>query len=283
MAQYRSRGGRQKVSGKPLVVHIHATEYDRTGGAGFNQTVYEIEKRGLALADKICAVSQYTKHVLVDYYGADADKITVVHNGVEAPKASAATMMISELLTTDRPLVLFLGRITLQKGPEYFLQAAKLSIDHYQCQGETVPLFVMAGSGDMEAQMVRLAAELGISEHVLFTGFVRGEEREALYRAASLFVMPSVSEPFGIVPLEAAQQNTPVLISKQSGVGEVLSNSLRVDFWDVEEMANKMVCCLRHKELAATLCQESGCEVLHITWAKAAKKCVMLYKQLTTS
>ncbi|MFH1637526.1 MAG: glycosyltransferase family 4 protein [Candidatus Woesearchaeota archaeon] len=197
------------VSGKKLIVQVHATEFDRTANHP-NQYIYDIEKAGMNAADKVIAVSHYTKNIIVEKYGIDPEKISVVHNAVEAEEHPQ-----NFIIEKKDKVVLFLGRITIQKGPEYFIYAAKRIL-------EKMPdvKFIMAGSGDMLPRMIELAAELGISDKVFFTGAVRGPEVDKLYRMADVFVMPSVSEPFGITPLESMIRDTPVVISKQSGVSE---------------------------------------------------------------
>ncbi|MBI1975731.1 MAG: glycosyltransferase family 4 protein [Candidatus Vogelbacteria bacterium] len=287
----------REATGKPLVVHVHATEFDRTGGAGVNQTVYDIEREGMERADRIIAVSNYTKDTIVRRYGIPPEKIAVVHNGVtveeskppprqkrrsarlDAVETSAKSeplpLDLSALKRSGAKLVLFLGRITLQKGPDYFLKAAQgvLAI-------EPNVYFILAGSGDMERQMILQAARAGISDRVIFAGFVRGNERTALYRAADLYIMPSVSEPFGIAPLEAMAEGTPVLISKQSGVSEAVRHALKVDFWDTDEMVNKIIGVLRSPALTATLRVRGKNEARKNTWERAAEKVYSVYRSI---
>lgn len=263
------------VSGKPLVVHVHATEFDRTGGHGVSQFVYEIEKYGMEKADKVIAVSYRTRDIIAEKYGIPKEKIEVVYNAVEDDGRPSASGEVSKI--SDRPVIAFVGRITLQKGPDYFLDAAKKVLEH-----EPKTLFVMAGDGDMYHKMVEKAAGLGISDNVLFAGFVRGEELARVYRSADLYVMPSVSEPFGLTALEALQYGTPVLVSKQTGAGESLNHCLKVDFWDVDEMAAKMLAAIKYKELRECLSYNGGEEVNKFSWDKSAGQCLNLYKQLTT-
>ncbi len=234
------------IKGVPLVVHVHSTEFDRSGLA-VDQRIYDIERRGMHGAMKVIAVSYLTKNLVTHHYGIDPGKVEVVYNAIES---TAATVLDPEQYSihTDEKIVLFLGRITMQKGPEYFLAAAKRVLDVM----DNVK-FVMAGSGDMIRRTVEMAATMGIGHKVLFTGFLRGPDVEKVFKMADLYVMPSVSEPFGIAPLEAMSHDVPVIISKQSGVSEVLSHALKVDFWDVNEMANKIVAVLRHPPLASTL------------------------------
>ncbi len=263
----------KEISGKPLIVHVHATEFDRTGGGhGINQDVYEIERAGLVRADGIIAVSERTKSMLVEHYGVDPIKVRVVHNGIdELVDQSAKTL--DAFVTAGFKVVLFVGRITLQKGPDYFVRLAKRVLDE-----RPKTFFIMAGSGDMEHQIIRQAAALGIADRLLFTGFLRGAELEAVYRAADLYVLPSISEPFGLTVLEAMLRGTPVLVSKQSGVAEVINHSLQADFWDIEELANQTIAVLDHPALARTLAASGREEARHINWISAAEKCVNYYQ-----
>lgn len=265
----------KEVSGKPLAIHVHATEIDRTGGQGANQAIYDIEKYGMEHADKIIAVSSWVKKTIVEHYGIDPSKVIVVHNGIDTDEWRKSSIDMDALKKSGDKVVLFLGRITIQKGPEYFVRAARLVVNYFPDV-----TFVVAGSGDMEQQMMREVASLGLSNKFIFTGFLRGEEAAAVYQAADLFVMPSVSEPFGLVPLEAIVNGTPVLISNQSGVAEVVQNALKADFWDIEEMANQMVAVLERDSLKKTLVEHSLGEVKEITWDKAAQKCVAVYNSM---
>ncbi len=268
----------KEATGAPLVAHVHATEFDRTGFGSINQQVYEVERRGMHAADLVVAVSEYTKRIIVDRYGIDPAKVVVLHNGIDADDVAVASAVegdMRRLKGLGWGVVLFVGRLTLQKGPDYFLEAARKVIARKQNT-----LFVVSGSGDMARQMIERAASLGIGDKVLFTGFLRDRELARLYRAADLVVMPSVSEPFGIVPLESLLNGTPVLISKQSGVAEVVQHSLKVDFWDTDEMTNKIVAVLSHPELAATLATEGGREARTRVWKKVAEHCMLLYTKL---
>ncbi|MGC9454342.1 MAG: glycosyltransferase [Phycisphaerae bacterium] len=258
--------------GKPLVVHVHSTEFDRSG-ENINQQVYDVERTGMHGASKVVCVSQLTKSIVTTRYGVDPDRCEVVHNAVELPARSDMNM---KPIRRDEKIVLFLGRITMQKGPEYFLQAAKKVIERYP-----KVRFVMAGSGDMMPRMIELAANLKIGGHVTFTGFLRGDDVDRVFRMADLYVMPSVSEPFGIAPLEALSRNVPVIISKQSGVSEVLTHALKVDFWDIDEMANKILGVLRHQPLQSALRQYGQIEVRRMTWRDSAAKLKQIYEELT--
>ncbi len=259
------------VSGKPLVVHVHSTEFDRSG-EHVNQMIYDIERAGMHRADRVIAVSHFTRNIVISRYGVSGEKVEVVYNGVER---NAHWTSPETDISKDEKIVLFLGRITMQKGPEYFLQAAKKVLEVM----DNVK-FVMAGSGDLMHRSIELAAELGIGHKVLFTGFLRGEDVQKIYKMADLYVMPSVSEPFGIAPLEALDNDVPVLISKQSGVSEVLVHALKVDFWDVNEIANKIAAVLKYPPLQMTLRSHGNFEVRRLSWRDAAAKCAKIYEQM---
>ena len=261
------------VTGKPLVVHVHSTEFDRSG-EHVNQHIYDIERRGMHAADKVAAVSHLTRNIIISRYGVLGEKVEVVYNGVERNGDSHLNLPGLGIKSNEK-IVLFLGRITMQKGPEYFLMAAKKVLEEV----EDVK-FVMAGSGDMMHRTIEMAAQMGIGQKVLFTGFLHGKDVEKVYKMADLYVMPSVSEPFGIAPLEALNHDVPVLISKQSGVAEVLTHVLKVDFWDVQEMANKIVAVLKYPPLQMTLREHGNFEVRKLRWADSATKCVKLYNDV---
>ncbi len=261
------------VTGKPLVVHVHSTEFDRSGER-VNQHVYDIERAGMDTADAVIAVSNFTRKFCVSRYGQASEKVHVVYNAIDLNGGSAVREGPVEFLRDDR-LVLFLGRLTMQKGPEYFVAAAKKVLEKI----DNVK-FVMAGSGDMFRRVIELAADLGIGHRILFTGFLRGDDVEKIFRMADLFVMPSVSEPFGLVPLEAMSHNVPVIISKQSGVSEVLTHALKVDFWDINEMANKIIAVLRHAPLQETLKQNAHFEIRKFSWGDTAAACEAVYDQV---
>lgn len=268
----------KKATGKPLVMHIHATEFDRSGGAGGNQAIYEIEKRGFEEADVVAAVSEFTRQSVIRNYGIDANKIQVVHNGIDKESMEIATKEHEEIVKlkeAGNKIVMFLGRHTIQKGADKFLEAANRVLEY-----EPNIVFLMVGGGDMTSNLMQLSQELGIADKVLFPGFLRGMEKAQVYKTADLFVMPSVSEPFGIVPLEALINGTPVLISKQSGVSEVLQNSLKVDFWDIDEMSNKILAVLKYGALHHHLAENGENEVEKITWTKAAIKVKEIYSNL---
>ncbi len=258
------------VTGKPLVVHVHSTEFDRSG-EHVNQVIYDIERKGMHSADKVITVSHLTRNIAISRYGVSGDKCEVVYNGVELT-GDGPQEITRTGITSDEKIVLFLGRITMQKGPEYFLQAAKRVL------GEMDNVkFVMAGSGDMMHGIIEMAADMGIGDKVLFTGFLRGKDVQRVYEMADLYVMPSVSEPFGIAPLEALNHDVPVLISNQSGVAEVLTHALKVDFWDVDEMANKILAVLKYPPLQITLREHGNFEVRKLRWEDAAVNCAKVY------
>lgn len=258
------------VSGKPLVVHIHSTEFDRSG-EHVNQMIYDIERHGMEHANKVIAVSHFTRSTVINRYGISGEKVNVVYNGVER---EGSWSLAETGIKKDEKIVLFLGRITMQKGPEYFLHAAKKVLELM----DDVK-FVMVGSGDMMHRSIEMAAELGIGHKVLFTGFLRGEEVNKIYQMADLYVMPSVSEPFGIAPLEALNHDVPVIISKQSGVSEVLTHALKVDFWDTNEIANKIIAVLKYPPLQETLANHGNFEVRKLRWKDAAAKCIRIYEE----
>ncbi|MBU2009979.1 glycosyltransferase family 4 protein [Patescibacteria group bacterium] len=266
----------KKISGKPLILHFHATEFDRSGGQGANSEVFALEQEAIKYADSIIAVSNFTKNLLVEKYYISPERIEVVHNAIEEPDEMNLPATLEEIKATGTKIVLYLGRITIQKGPDYFIQTAKRVLDIYD--GKV--LFVVVGSGDMHKQMIDQVAALGISDKVIFTGMLLGEAVTKMFRAADLFVMPSVSEPFGLVPLEAALQNTPSIISKQSGISEVTSHMLKVDFWDIDEMANQIISVLTYGSLQQTLTENAKKEAKKLTWNTPAKKCVALYNKI---
>ena len=259
------------LTGKPLVVHVHSTEFDRSGTT-VNQRVYDIERAGLHGADRVICVSHLTHGICTSRYGVPQAKCRVIYNAITVNGAPIPHTM--ERIEKDDKIVLFLGRITMQKGPEYFLAAAKKVLEVM----DNVK-FIMAGSGDMIKRMIELAAALGIGHRVTFTGFLRGGDVDRVFRMADLYVMPSVSEPFGLAPLEALSHDVPVIISKQSGVSEVLTHALKVDFWDIREMANKIIAVLRHPPLHRTLREHGAFEVRKFSWTDSARACLDVYAE----
>jgi glycosyltransferase involved in cell wall biosynthesis len=262
----------KNVSGKPLVVHVHATEFDRSG-MNVNQVVYDMERRGMHNADKVLTVSNLTRNIVINHYGVPESKVTTVYNGVEA--IGAQSSLHFEKTFGDK-VVTFLGRITYQKGPEYFLEAAAKVL-----QRKKNVKFVMAGSGDMLEKMMWRAAELGISKNFFFTGFLRGDDVIHMLSISDVYVMPSVSEPFGISPLEAMRSNVPVIISKQSGVSEVLQHAIKVDFWDVDSMADAIHGIISYDALGNMFREYGKKEVDKFKWDNAAKRIKEEYKVLS--
>jgi len=224
-------------------------------------------------ADSIITVSNFTKNKIIQHYGIAPNKIQVVHNAIEFNKNQFYNEDFG--IKKGNKVVLFLGRITLQKGPDYFLYAAKRVLDI-----DPNVRFIIAGSGDMTASMIEKAAELDIADKVLFAGFLRGPDIDKAYQMADLYVMPSVSEPFGLTPLEAMRNKTPVIISKQSGVSEVITNCLKVDFWDIDKMANQIIGVLRYQEAHESLKENGFSEVQKFNWNDPAKKCINVYKKV---
>jgi glycogen(starch) synthase len=268
----------KRATGAPLVVHVHATELDRTGFAQPNQSIYDIERRGMHEADKVVTVSEYTKNVVVHHYGVDPNKVEVLYNGLDEDQLATGSEVesnVRQLKEAGWGVVMYAGRLTIQKGVDYYLEAARRVLEH-----RPNTLFVISGSGDMARQIMDRAAYLGIGDKVLFTGWLRGKELARMYQNADLLVMPSVSEPYGLIPLECLVNGTPVLVSKQSGVSEVLQHALRTDFWDTEEMANQIIAILDHPTLRDTLGTEGGKEARAQTWSKVAERCIMVYKKV---
>jgi glycosyltransferase involved in cell wall biosynthesis len=259
------------VSGKPLVIHVHATDFDRSGG-NVNPVVYNMEKEGMDAADKIITVSNLTRDIVISRYNIDPEKVETVYNAVEPLHFSEVAKPVRGF---DDKVVTFLGRITLQKGPEYFIEAARMVL-------KRMPnvRFVMAGSGDMMERMMRRAAALRITDRFHFTGFLRGNDVFTMLGMSDVYVMPSVSEPFGISPLEAMQSNVPVIISKQSGVAELLTHAVKVDFWDIEAMADAIYGILTYPALSNMFIMNGKEEVEKLKWEKAAKHVKSIYKEV---
>lgn len=270
----------KEQTNKPLILHIHSIESDRAGKekAG-NPMVREIEYTAMLLADKIIAVSNHTKKAIVREYGIPAEKIDIVHNSIDIadvlPLDGENTYRYLELMKAEGyRVVVNVGRLTIQKGLPNLLKAAKAVVER-----APKTIFLIVGSGEQDTELIELAAELGISKNVIFAGFLRGKEWRDAFAIGDLFVMPSVSEPFGLTPLEAIGYGTPALISKQSGVAEVLSNCLKVDFWDVDEMANLIVSVVQNDGLRDTLHYNALQEYERLSWNRAADKLLETYKQ----
>lgn len=264
----------KEVSGKPLVIHVHATDFDRSGGS-VNPKVFEIEKMGMDAADKIIAVSNLTRNIVIEKYGQDPDKVETVYNAVE-PVTFEEKKEIKKGVTEK--VVTFLGRITMQKGPEYFVEAA-----HQVLKRTDNVRFVMAGSGDMLEKMVARAAQLGISDRFHFTGFLKGDDVFNMFKLSDVYVMPSVSEPFGISPLEAMQSNVPVIISKQSGVSEILKHAIKVDYWDIDALADAIYGIIKYDSLSRIFKEKGKEEVDNLKWTNAAIHVHKVYKNTIQS
>lgn len=261
----------KKTSGRPMVAHVHATEYDRTGGE-VNSMIADLEHEGMEVADRVIAVSEYTKQVVQKQYGIADEKITVVHNGVDLEEFRPTDL--GHLFPNDK-VVLYVGRLTRQKGVEYFLKSAKQVL-------EKVPnsVFLVVGNGDMYQQLMFEAARLGVGHRTIFTGFMQGEKLRGCYEMADVFVMPSVSEPYGIVALEAIASGTPAVISKQSGVSEALEHVMKVDFWDTKKMAEAVVKLIEKPKWAKRLASRALEEARLMSWDAAAAKTIAVYGDL---
>jgi glycosyltransferase involved in cell wall biosynthesis len=261
-----------EFSGRPLVAHVHATEFDRSGER-LNGPIFEIERYGMHAAARVVAVSHRTRQTIIERYGVPPDKVFVVHNGIDFDRAEECPRRVP----AREKVVLFLGRITMQKGPEFFVRAAARVAERM----DNVR-FVMAGAGDLVPDMAKLVGKLGLEGKVEFTGFLRGDEVRRAYEGSDVYVMPSVSEPFGLTALEAVRHGVPVILSKSSGAAEVLERgSLKVDFWDTEMMARQIVSVLRYPRLRETLMRAAADEIQGLTWDKAALKCTRFYNELT--
>ena len=259
------------VSGKPLVAHVHATEYDRSGDNP-NPQVREIERLGMLAADRVICVSHFVSATVRERYGVPAERIRVLHNAVTLAEESQAFHAVK---ADDVPIVLFLGRVTYQKGPDYFLEAARRVVAI-----EPRVTFVISGTGDLLPGVIQRAASMGLARHVHFTGFLRGRDVERMYALADVYVMPSVSEPFGISPLEAMALDVPVIVSRQSGVSEVIQSALKFDFWDVEDLANKILAVLRRPAMREQLATEGGEEARRMRWDIRGRRLHEIYREL---
>ena len=260
----------KQISGKPLVIHVHATDFDRSRG-NVNPTVYAIEKRGMDWADHIICVSNLTRNTVIEKYHIDPAKVSTVHNAVDPiPDVDS---FVKE--PRKEKLVTFLGRITMQKGPEYFVEAAARVL-----QRTKNVRFAMAGSGDMMNAMIDLVANRGIADRFHFTGFLKGRQVTEMLANSDVYIMPSVSEPFGISPLEAMQVGTPSIISKQSGCAEILDHAIKTDYWDIDAMADAIYAIVEYPAIYETLSKEGRDEVNKITWDKAGRKVREIYNRV---
>lgn len=269
----------KEMRGCPVILHVHSVESDRAGGARGNPLVHEIEELGFMMADRIIAVSQHTKNCIVRDYGIPADKIEVVHNsiepsGIELLDADNTYKYLAMMREKGYRVVVNVGRLTVQKGLPNLLRAAKEVV--YRAPKT---LFLIVGSGEQLYELIAMAADLGIGKNVIFTDFQRGKRLRDAFAIGDLFVMPSVSEPFGLTPLEAIGFGTPTLVSKQSGVSEVLQNCLKVDFWDIDEMANQITAVVQNDPLRDVLLENSQAEYRRLSWDGASEKIHSLYDQ----
>jgi glycosyltransferase involved in cell wall biosynthesis len=261
----------KEISGKPLVIHVHATDFDRSGGS-VNPDVYRIEKNGMDAASKIITVSNYTREIVISKYNINPDKVETVYNAVDVVETSDTAIVDKGF---DEKVVTFLGRITLQKGPEYFIEAA-----YKVLQVMDNVRFVMAGSGDMMERMIRRAAALKITDRFHFTGFLKGADVFTMLNMSDVYIMPSVSEPFGISPLEAMQSNVPVIISKQSGVSEILTHAVKTDFWDIDAMADAIYGILNYPALSNMFIKNGKEEVISLKWDNSARHVRDIYREV---
>ena len=260
----------KRVSGKPLVVHIHATEFDRSGENNLNDIVYGIEREGMMAADRVCAVSDLTRRIVIEKYGIPAEKVVTLHNAVEPTGRSVVRQK-----AVKEKIVTFLGRVTYQKGPEYFVETAQKVLEK-----DNNVRFVLAGDGDRMTKIIERVAELGISDKFHFTGFLKGDDIDTMFGMSDVYVMPSILEPFGISPLEAMRASVPVVISKQSGVSEVLQYAIKVDFWDVNAMADAIYGILHYPALAKMFASKGKEEVDNLKWEKVAAKLKTIYEDV---
>jgi glycosyltransferase involved in cell wall biosynthesis len=257
----------RKISGKPLIVHIHATEFDRAGGPG-DERIHKIEHAGMTYADKVIAVSKYTAQMIMSRYRIDTGKIRIIHNAFSLPEKDQS----NPLRIFKGPVILFLGRITLQKGPDYFLDMAQRVLEvHPEAR------FIMAGTGDMSRKLLRSSASMRLKNRFLFTGFLNRKQVETVLQASDIYVLPSVSEPFGISPLEAMAYGVTSIISKQSGVAEVVNHAFKIDFWDIDLWVETINHMIENPDKCRKIGLEGMHEVQNIQWNEAAEKIRLLY------
>lgn len=271
----------KEITGAPLIVHVHATEFDRAGETYGNPLVHEIEYQGLMMADRIIAVSNITKNIIVHRYGIPAEKIEVMHNALDTTQLDnydydRRTYKYLEALKSEGyTVVATVTRFTVQKGLTHFIRAAARASSKYHKL-----VFLLAGDGEQRDELIRLSADLGIADKIFFTGFVRGKQWRDAYNVADIFVMSSVSEPFGLTALEAAHYNAALIITRQSGVGEVLHNIFKYDFWDIDTLADQIIGIATSRSLAEALQANVRHEYTKISWTDVAKQCMRLYHQL---
>ncbi|MBD3231755.1 glycosyltransferase [Candidatus Dependentiae bacterium] len=273
----------KKITGKPLVVHVHSTEVDRQGYKNKKQKIYDIEKNGMQLADKVFAVSNYTKKRIIRYYKIDPNKIEIMHNAISITNGKNKLKIENEIKkrslekikASRNKKILFLGRLTAQKGPEYFIKAALKVLQHRKDVE-----FIIAGDGDMKSKLQKEVHNLGISKKVFFAGFLKGDLVDLAYKISDIYVMPSVCEPFGLAPLESIKNNTPVIISKNAGVCEVINNCLKINFSNTEQIANQILKLINSPDLYKSMVEKGRKEINKLTWDCTAQKCIKIYKQL---
>lgn len=269
----------KELTDAPLIVHVHATEFDRSGEHSGNPIVHEIEYQGLMMADRIIAVSNITKQIIVHKYGIPADKIEVIHNAIDVASLGnheydvRTYRYLEDLKSEGYTVVSTVTRFTVQKGLTHFIRAAARACEKYDKL-----VFLLAGDGEQRDELIALSAELGISDKVFFTGFVRGKQWRDAYNVADVFVMSSVSEPFGLTALEAAHHDSALIITRQSGVGEVLQSIFRYDFWDTDTLADQLVGIATSPALSQSLKANVKHEYARISWADVAKKCMAMYR-----
>ncbi len=269
----------KQLSDKPMVAHVHATEIDRTGSHG-DKRIFEIEKHGMQEADEVVCVSDYTRKTVISEYDIDSRKVSVVHNGIDKNETefddqNQLYQQLNQYKEAGYQIVLFVGRLTFQKGVDYLLHAAKKVLSQ-----NSKTMFVVVGKGDMEKKLIEIASHLKISDRVMFPGWTQGENLRALYTLADVFIMPSVSEPFGLVALEAAYHNTPLILSKNSGVCEVLNHALKIDFWDIDKTAEYIVGVLNYPTLKRALMELSFRELSRTGWGEPVNKLKHIYNKL---
>lgn len=269
----------KQITNVPLVIHVHATEFDRSGGNSGNQIVHDIEYQGMMMADRIIAVSDITKNIIIQKYGIPAEKIEVVHNAVDIDGLNDGYVYdmqtykyLEELKSEGYTVIVTITRLTIQKGLVNFLHALAKAIDKFDKM-----VFLLAGDGDQRNELIELTAKLGIADKVFFTGFITGKKWRDAYSVGDIFVMSSISEPFGITALEAAHHGNALIITKQSGVGEVLNNIMRYDYWDEERLVNQLVAISTMPALRKSLSENVAKEYDKISWLDAAKKCSKVY------
>jgi glycosyltransferase involved in cell wall biosynthesis len=273
----------KQLTNAPLIVHVHSTEFDRAGGNAGNPIAHEIEYQGLMIADRIIAVSDITKQIIVTKYGIPADKIEIMHNAIDVASFddgyeydNRTFKYLEGLKSEGYTIVSAITRFTIQKGLEYLVRAFAMA-----CEKNDRIALLLAGDGEQRDELIALASELGISDKLFFTGFVRGKQWRDAYSVSDIFVMSSVSEPFGLTALEAAHHGNALILTKQSGVSEVLNSIFRYDFWDVDRLADQIVGIATSDALKRSLKEDVLNEYARLSWDDVAVKCMDLYKTAT--